>query len=328
MTIKRMITYRSVWMGLAILWIMFFHSDMALILPFSYLKVIGYGGVDIFFFASGIGNYYSYLKDENPLEFFKRRIFRLIPVYIPVILIWCLFSVMGNQISILSVPGNLLGIQGFTTNGGEFSWFFTGIMICYLLTPYFAAFIKKNKMSKNILLVLLLIVISSCFIKDTKFLISMVRIPIYVIGMLFAKNDDYNVRKLAGLWIGGFVLGNIALFCSIVYATEHLWDYGLYWYPFILITPFLCWIMSEVSALFDKSVLKVIPKFFSLLGGISFELFMIHWLAFEMFRDTINSSANPNLFWVAIYLASILCAFGFSFIVKSIRKLNREKKTA
>ena len=114
MTVKKMISYRSVWMGLAILWIMFFHSDMALNLPFSYLKIIGYGGVDIFFFASGIGNYYSYNKDGKPLDFIKRRIFRLIPVYIPVILIWCLFSVMSNSISIWSVPGNLLGIQGFT----------------------------------------------------------------------------------------------------------------------------------------------------------------------------------------------------------------------
>ncbi len=328
MTVKKMITYRSVWMGLAILWIMFFHTDLALNLPFSYLKVIGYGGVDIFFFASGIGNYYSYLKDEKPLEFFKRRILRLIPVYIPVIVIWCFYSVMSNQISIWTVPGNLLGIQGFTANGGEFSWFFTGILICYLLTPYLAVFIKKNKMSKNILVVLFLIAVSACFINDTRYLISMVRIPIYVIGMLFAKNEDHNVRKLAGLWIAGFILGNIALFCSIVYATEHLWNYGLYWYPFILITPFLCWIMSEVSALFDKNFLKVIPKFFTFIGGMSLELFMIHLLAFDLFRDAINSSSYPNLFWVIIYLASILCAFGFSFIIKTVRKLGRENKTA
>ena len=76
-------------MGIAMIWIVAYHSGIDLYNPILiYVKEIGYGGVDIFLFAAGLGNYYSYLKDYSPLDFLKRRIVRLAPVYFPFILVW------------------------------------------------------------------------------------------------------------------------------------------------------------------------------------------------------------------------------------------------
>ena len=59
MTIKETIRFRSVWMILAMLWIILFHSELSFEFEvFKYIKTIGYGGVDIFLFASGIGCYF------------------------------------------------------------------------------------------------------------------------------------------------------------------------------------------------------------------------------------------------------------------------------
>ena len=160
MNIKKMMSYRAVWMGVAILWIMFFHSGLKLEGPLIGIKVIGYGGVDIFILASGLGNYYSYLRDEKPLNFLKRKLFRLAPIYIPFICVWCALKVVSGKLSLLYVPGNILGIQGFSSEGESFNWYLTCIMICYLLTPYLASFVRKSSFKKNILLVLVLIIIS------------------------------------------------------------------------------------------------------------------------------------------------------------------------
>ena len=74
MTLRDTFKYRSIWMGFAILWVVFYHINIPINnTPIFFLKTFGYGGVDIFIFASGIGCYYSYLRDRSPLDFIKRR---------------------------------------------------------------------------------------------------------------------------------------------------------------------------------------------------------------------------------------------------------------
>ena len=72
--------YRTELMGIAILWVMFFHLSIDInnrIL--NLIKTIGYGGVDIFLMISGLGLYYAYKKNNNIKLFYKRRLLRLLP---------------------------------------------------------------------------------------------------------------------------------------------------------------------------------------------------------------------------------------------------------
>lgn len=64
--------YRSALMGVAILWIMFYHS--ALNLP---ILNNGYLGVDIFFFLSAIGLCYSFEKNSD-YRFFTGNVFSVL----------------------------------------------------------------------------------------------------------------------------------------------------------------------------------------------------------------------------------------------------------
>lgn len=100
MTVKKMIKYREIWMGIAMLWIMLFHSGFVFSNKIVKMaQAIGYGGVDVFLFASGIGNYFSYTKDECPLLFLKRRILRLAPVYIPFIIVWNILNIIERRLT-------------------------------------------------------------------------------------------------------------------------------------------------------------------------------------------------------------------------------------
>lgn len=320
MTVKKMISYRSVWMGLAIIWIMLFHSQISLPFPLNWLLHIGYGGVDIFLFASGIGNYYSYLKDETPLKFLKRRLYRLAPSYIPIILLWCLYYVSYKEISIWAIIGNLFGVQYLSSSGIAFNWFFAGLLICYLLTPYLAKFVQTHKLFINILLVLVLVIISLCFITDENLIIVMTRLPIYTIGMIFAKHEDTNIRKRAVFFVGGFVIGNLLLFLSYRFLDEYLWSYGLHWYPFILITPGACWIISELSALCDKCFLSVLIRFAKFLGTFTFEMFLVYFFILYLLNGQLEKMSYPNLLSSGVLVISIVFAFVYRLLVRLVIK--------
>ena len=55
--------YRDTWVGIAMLWIVFFHLDIDIgNKVLSLIKLFGYGGVDICLFCSGIGCYNSLKK--------------------------------------------------------------------------------------------------------------------------------------------------------------------------------------------------------------------------------------------------------------------------
>lgn len=103
--------YRNSWMGLAILWIVLFHlqydfgGDSLRFL--SYIKSIGYGGVNIFLFASGIGCFCSLEKNDNLMEFFKRLIKRIFPIYIVFIMCWILYKALLEQKNLIEAIGNI-----------------------------------------------------------------------------------------------------------------------------------------------------------------------------------------------------------------------------
>ena len=67
--------YRSVWMALAALWILYYHSSLP---PkyyssfLGYVRFFGFSGVDIFVFASGLGCYHSLTRHYDPIAFLKK----------------------------------------------------------------------------------------------------------------------------------------------------------------------------------------------------------------------------------------------------------------
>ena len=82
---KKILAYRSHLMGIAIWWVVFSHMKLRFAgKGISFIQTIGYGGVDIFFFLSGIGMYYS-LKKSSVETFYQKRIRRIIPAYLPIV---------------------------------------------------------------------------------------------------------------------------------------------------------------------------------------------------------------------------------------------------
>lgn len=334
--IREMNKYRSIWMGIAMLWVVIFHYGFAFNNTYlDFIKKIGYGGVDIFIFAAGIGSYHSYLRDENPLEYIKRRINRLAPVYVPFIIVWLTSHLIFSEGYLSGVVGNLLGIQGFSISGIEFNWYLTGIIICYVLTPYLAPIVKNSNAKSFAILIVFLVLVSTVFWNDQNFIISATRLPIYCIGMYFAKKEDQLISK--GMTVAGgvsFVVGACWLVLSYKYLETYLWSYGLHWYPFILMTPFMCFVISFIaSKLVDIKALKWINNLLRTIGEYSFEIYLSHIYMMEMLTSIrvrlgieFDSIMKYNIYWIVILLSNIPVVIVLRIVSKQIRKLLNKRK--
>lgn len=70
-------------MGFAILWVMYFHIPLKFATEIGWFTHrIGFYGVDIFLFLSGLGVYFSLMKRPNVLRFYKARLVRILPAYV------------------------------------------------------------------------------------------------------------------------------------------------------------------------------------------------------------------------------------------------------
>lgn len=333
MTLKEVIKYRKIWMGFAILWVIFFHFGYKPPDPLAALQSSGYSGVDIFFFASGIGCYLSYSRDKNAAAFIKRRFIRIMPTYLVFIVIWCTYKVITDGMDFTTVLGNIFCVQDLTGKDGSFNWYFGAMWIFYLLTPYFVAVADKIKKPAGCVLFCLLLVLFSFPFWNVKALIIIVtRLPVYFLGMYLAKRSQVSDDKISlKFMLIATVLSIISMAAFIVcYFKLHdeLWNYGLWWYPFIITAPTICLYLSFISKQLEKkSVGQKILKAFSFIGSYTFELFLVHLFVFKEVSSMIMER-QPNHV-IAIWFAALIpVAIGAAILYQLTKGVNKLIKKA
>lgn len=329
MTLREVIKYRKIWMGFAILWVIFFHFGYKPPDPLAALQSSGYSGVDIFFFASGIGCYLSYSRDKNAAAFIKRRFIRIMPTYFVFIVIWCTYKVITDGMDFTTVLGNIFCVQDLTGKDGSFNWYFGAMWIFYLLTPYFVAVADKIKKPAGCVLFCLLLVLFSFPFWNVKALIIIVtRLPVYFLGMYLAKRSQVSDDKISlKFMLIATVLSIISMAAFIVcYFKLHdeLWNYGLWWYPFIITAPTICLYLSFISKQLEKkSVGQKILKAFSFIGSYTFELFLVHVFVFkEVSRMIMERQPNHVIaIWFAALIPVAIGAAILYQLTKGVKKL-------
>ena len=150
MTYGALSKYRGFLMGFAILWVMYFHIPLKFATEVGwFIHRIGFYGVDIFLFLSGLGVYYSLTKRPNVLGFYKARLVRILPAYIIVACAsYCLLRL--DRASALDFFYYISGI-GYWTRHARFDWYIPTQLAFYLITPLFLFFYKKLGGKKQII---------------------------------------------------------------------------------------------------------------------------------------------------------------------------------
>ena len=287
MRFQTILKYRKNMMAAAIVMILMYHTKGAW--PEIALKKAAgyfYGGVDLFFFASGIGCFFSWFRDENAAAFLKRRAGRILPVYIPFSLCWIAVEALGGGIGFSAALANLFGVHGFLDIAPSFNWYVSGMWLSYLLTPWLAPLARRcDSRAKAIAAVLALLVFSFAFWGDTQLIIILTRLPIFFVGMLFAAESRRREALTKAELVLLFALipvGAAILWESPKFFADLVWSHGLAWYPMLLIAPGLCAAVAAASAFLDRrAVGRGINKALGLLGGITFEIYLVHFWALE-----------------------------------------------
>src|SRR5574344_1126242 len=98
--------YRAEQMGIAMLFIILFHVSLPRSDMFFGLRRIGNIGVDMFLFLSGIGLWFSWMKNPSAKHFFIRRYLRIYPAWL---IIACLYYIPRFRGGDLEAWINLIG---------------------------------------------------------------------------------------------------------------------------------------------------------------------------------------------------------------------------
>lgn len=335
MELKRCLQFRNLWVGIAMLWIVFFHSALELTSEgLVMFKNFGYGGVDICLFASGIGCYFSLEKDPDILEFLKRRVRRLGPVYLCFIIPWILWRLWISDMPGWAILGNLLGVQSLISWDYHFNWYIGGLVVYYFTMPYMKRLTDScGKLWQDLLVWLCIGVATIPFWGAHDTIVMLSRLPVVYSGMVFGKLAkegyvlrfrDYLVSAIA-VAVGAAVL----VICQTSFP-ELMWNQGLFWYPFALIAPGCCVLVSAGAEKLDgHKIFRGIRKLLDFVGIYSFELYLIHVFFYEGVMPQILDylwKITVNMQWLMSIPVIILGTFLLNRVTSFVSRLLSTKK--
>ncbi|HNW85803.1 MAG TPA: acyltransferase [Candidatus Limiplasma sp.] len=303
--------YRNELKGIAILWVVFFHSQITLDGSWDWIRQTGYGGVDIFFFLMGMGLYHSLKKSDSLRGYASRRLWRILPAYLPVVFIWMAVMYPSYHLSttqaIRGVTGNLLMVGFWLQSPSIFNWFVNAQFLFILLAPLMYAYLAKSG-RKGVALLSLLGICAGLGLANIACdqMIGISRLPIFLLGMAFYMDWPISQRKntVRVAYIAAFALGVAVLLTGLARYKELLIDYGLYWYPFALIVPGLCVFLAWLLHKAERARKLFAPlRWF---GESSFEIYLLNiWMVELLKRDGVTSAGLSAFFCAGNLLAGI-----------------------
>lgn len=288
--------YRNCLMGFASLCILFFHTYCKMFADKSfwfwedYLKQISFFGVDIFFFLSGLGLFFS-IQSHSVLRFYYHRFRRLV---IPVVIVGLLHYVTDDW-TISHLLRNISGINFYTEVIYSFLWFVPAIATLYLIFPlYYRLFsASSNKIAFTMIILVLWFLVSLALSDKLRFdLYGFTnRIPIFCVGCLAGYLSQQRTYVFSrSVWILLILTLILGLYLGYLVIYRDM--------PLLVLSPDCCMptfcIAVSISFLLPKSldlmhnipVLKPVEgalvRVFGFYGMISFELYCIQEWFFEL----------------------------------------------
>lgn len=315
--------WRSQTMGFAIVCILFFHSGVRIAEPWNFCFNLLWG-VDVFFFCTGLGVHRSLSKNADAVAFYKRRLRRIYPAYLPVVLAFFAplaaraFAAGSVWPTLQQLLGNVLLFGWINELENQFNWYPQAIALVYLAAPALFALVRCCAPRRGALAALFafFIVTQPCFFNGN-LLILWSRMPCFMLGLigaeLAARGCDRRVN--APVLCALFFLGNYLMYYSQRFPTELLWGYGLTWYPGILIVPGAMLILPWLFGLFERvGALRWINRLLNVLGKWSFEIFLVHVLLFTLINE-FGLAISGNLAWLAVIAVSVILSIAYGRLI-------------
>lgn len=319
---QRISRYKSALMGIAILIVVYghffyYHSGLKDYTQLNITMWYTVGSVDIFVFLSGFGIYHSLSKKDDPLRFFQRRMSRLLPSYLPFILIYCAFSLAVGWMNRFQALGNLTTFGWWAQQGGQFNWYIPTIIGMYLISPLFYHGIVTYE--KKSLWVIPLLFLMEAGAIGSSLMIGVSRFPVYFLGMYLGREAALgHTPSRRHLTASGILMvaSMAGLFYLVKCHPNSLSRYGFWWHPFLLSTPgclyFTTWCLEKHE---KRAVTRWINRGLSFLGGKSFEIYLWHLMVYSV---ALYLGLQGWGMWIVMALLGILVGCLYSKLVNQV----------
>ena len=303
--------------GLLALGIVFHHLSQWVTTgtEFVNFKYMGTYIVSVFFFISGYGLYVQNNRKEDYLDnFLSKRLSKILTPFIAISSIYLIYRSINGQ-----VLSSLFFIDLFRKGSTVIynGWFVDIIILMYIF--FYISFKMFSNRTISILINTILIVV---------YIVLAIRLEYgfwwynsslpFVLGLLWAKNKNYIDKILNKQYFIILVCITGLLFIS------HQYDY-IYWklhvvdsYSYAL-TANLDNVIFTIFFVLIARKIDFTNKYLLFLGGISFELYMIHGLVMSIFEKYfITSRLNDIIFTISVLTVSIFLAWLINGIIKKI----------
>jgi len=298
--------------GISILLIVVHHFTIKMTNPLfmkPFLNV-GFLGVAIFFFVSGFGLMSSYLEEKSHLNnFFSKRVAR---VYIPFLVtniavgIASIFMMNANY-SITDIISTSIFLKGITT--GQDFWYINATILFYIIFFLTLKFLKPTKAIKA-MFIYSIIYIFACLTQgkeiywyNTAF--------VFPLGVLSAYRKETMLNIIKNYYNKLFII------CSVMFVITFLISYKESGSKYIFDTITGILFMFLIMLLSYKLNLK--SRLLTLIGSISFEIYLVHQFIINLFYDKYNTNQSLS-FYVLLFII-----VGVSFLLNMVTKRICEK---
>ena len=325
LSIDRISEYRSELMGIAILWVVFYHfglpGDAKALYPLRFLMMLGFNGADIFFLLSGFGLYYSFHKRPNAMAFYKKRLLRILPLFIIFVLAEILMASLANHqdIQMESIYHKILLID-FLSGKNVYHWFIASIIACYLIFPLMYYIMEKGLIYVIFCFSLLMAYVLTFYIGFThndRFLYNffLTRIPSFVFGVYIGKISKLENRQEKFFLSKSFVYTSV-IACFLYYPllfkfvrNDIPWRYGFIFYPSCIFSYSLSMLIADLlGKIRYKRYSTFLVKFIRNVGISSLELYFVHMLLLgcPIRLTSINLPIDPLLVMLSVVISLLI----------------------
>lgn len=326
MNYSQLSKHRSELMGMAIIGILFCHFKECLVIHqktvpiYADLLSRGICGVDIFMVLSGIGLYYSFVNDKNILNFYKKRFYRLIPVYFIIGgTYWLISDILIDHVKFSLFLEDLF-LLSFFRKGTSTFWYIPASIIFYFLFPFLYYYLTNSRIMigisigwKTFFLIIIAIVcdylLSRGFPVYRNIAIMTGRFPAFVLGIYFGdksyRNCHCSIGELLLLPIVKVILHYLIKIPAFEQWLEkinvHYLDTLL---ALLVIEAFLLFVN-----LVDRKELRNVLKWY---GNITLEVYLLHMSLLSLFRHPADAG-------IYFFVCAVIPSAGGYFIHKVIK---------
>lgn len=274
--------YRGELMGAAMLVIILFHVSLPRADMFYGLRRIGNIGVDIFLFLSGMGLWFSWVKNQSIKRFFTRRYLRIYPTWLVVASLFYVSDFFGAQRyskTVADVLGDVLINWDFWLHDEGTFWYIPATMMLYLFTPAYMTLIRRNPAFRFLPVMMMVWCVAVQWVAPIHATVGHIeifwsRIPIYLIGINIGeavrRNDTFRPSTLC-IIVLTFVLslGVCVYLEQVLHGRFPLFIERMVYIP-LTITGILL-----LCRLFDVLPARV-NKWLAFVGTLSLEIYLVH----------------------------------------------------